>query len=397
MIAKIATILVSITCLLGPAFCVSQTTEEKQQIDSHLQKAQTFLREKKPDEAIPELEAVVALDANNADAQGNLGVLLFFRADYAKAIPHLRAALAVEPNLTKIQGLLGIAERNTGDVAAARTDMEAVFPQLQDVKFKTQIGLQLIEMNSTSGDLEKAASIAGQLRRSDPENAEVLYASYRIYSDLAAESMLTLSLVDPNSAQMHQLMAHEEAREGNTNGSIAQYRKAIAINPRLPGIHFELADLLNTSQDPKLKQEALQEYLEALKDNPGDVKTQCRLGEIYAVKGDFAQSYSYYSKAVALQPDNAEANFGLAKTLISMDQKSKALPVLERAVQLEPTNAAAHYRLSTLYREENRSADAKRELDEFLKYKQMKEKLRAIYKEMQIQPDQIREDDKDDK
>jgi cytochrome c-type biogenesis protein CcmH/NrfG len=83
--------------------------------------------------------------------------------------------------------------------------------------------------------------------------------------------------------------------------------------------------------------------------------------------------------------------------LISMDQKAKAQPILERAVQLEPTNATAHYRLSTLYREENRPADAKRELDEFLKYKQMKEKLRAVYKEMQIQPDQIREDEKDDK
>jgi tetratricopeptide (TPR) repeat protein len=384
--------LIALGCLLGTAASFSQTAEEKQQIASHAQKAQAFLKEKRPDLAIPELQAVVSLDPKNADAQGNLGVLLFFRGEYANAIPHLRAALAIEPDLTKIEGLLGIAERNTGDLAAAQNDMEASFPSLQDEKFKTQIGLQLIEMDTASGDLEKAASVAGQLRRANPENAEILYASYRIYSDLAAESMLTLSLADPNSAQMHQLMAHEESRRGNTNGAIAQYRKAIAIDPHLPGVHFELADLLNTADDVKVKQEALQEYLAALKENPGDVKTQIRLGEIYLQKGDMQQAFSYYSKAVTLHPDNADANFGLAKTLIAMDQKSKALPILERAVQLEPTNATAHYRLSTLYREENRSEDAKRELDQFMKYKQMKEKLRALYKEMQIQPDEIRED-----
>ena len=396
MNAKQGIILLGLISLSGISNCLSQTTQQ-QDLESHLQKAQAFLKQKQPDRAIPELEAVIAIDPKNTDAQGNLGVLLFFREDYAKAIPHLQAALAAEPNLNKIEGLLGIAERNVGDVPAARTDMEAAFPLLQDQKFKTQIGLQLIEIYTASSDLDKAAAIAGQLQRADPENVEVLYASYRIYSDLVAESMLTLSLVDPNSAQMHQLMAHEESREGNTNGAIAQYRKSIAINPHLPGVHFELAELLNTAHDPKVKQEAIQEYLEAVKENPHDAKPEISLGEIYLQKGDLQQASSYYSKAVVLHPDNAEANFGLAKTLIAMDQKQKAVPLLERAVQLEPTNATAHYRLSTLYREENRSEDAKRELDQFLKYKQMKEKLRALYKEMQIQPDQIREDEDTEK
>jgi hypothetical protein len=35
------------------------------------------------DLAIPELHALVALEPKNSDAQGNLGILLFFRGDYA--------------------------------------------------------------------------------------------------------------------------------------------------------------------------------------------------------------------------------------------------------------------------------------------------------------------------
>ncbi|MGC2604333.1 MAG: tetratricopeptide repeat protein [Silvibacterium sp.] len=252
--------------------------------------------------------------------------------------------------------------------------------------------MELVDLDTASGDLTGAATILEELRQADPENKEVLYAAYQTYSDLAGESMLTLSLVAPDSAQMHQVMAHEDVRQGNTNGAIAQYREAIAVNPRLPGVHFELAEVLSSSDDLKEKQQALPEYEEALRQNPLDVKTRCRLGEIYLQKSDLPRAYSYYSKAVELQPENAEANFGLAKTLIAMNQQTKALPILERAVQLEPTNASAHYRLSTLYREQGRSEDAKRELAEFLKYKQMKEKLRAIYKEMRTQPEEIRDD-----
>jgi Flp pilus assembly protein TadD len=61
--------------------------------------------------------------------------------------------------------------------------------------------------------------------------------------------MLALSLAAPDSAQMHQLMAHEAARQGNTHAAVEEYRKAIAINPHLPGVHFELAELLNSSQE----------------------------------------------------------------------------------------------------------------------------------------------------
>ena len=43
--------------------------------------------------------SVKALDPKNVDAQGNLGILLFFRPGYAQAVPHLRAAVKLQPEL----------------------------------------------------------------------------------------------------------------------------------------------------------------------------------------------------------------------------------------------------------------------------------------------------------
>jgi Flp pilus assembly protein TadD len=79
-----------------------------------------------------------------------------------------------------------------------------------------------------------------------------------------------------------------------------------------------------------------------------------------------------------------------------MNQADKALPLLEDTVKLEPTNATAHYRLAALYRKIGRADDAKREADLYQKFKDMKEKLRTLYKELQVQPKEIRADEQDE-
>ena len=83
-------------------------------------------------------------------------------------------------------------------------------------------------------------------------------------------------------------------------------------------------------------------------------------------------------------PDDAVALTGLAGVLIAQQQPAKALPLLERAVQSDPTSATAHFRLSTLYRNAGRTADAKRELNEYLKYKKMHANLSVIFKQMRL-------------
>jgi len=362
-----------------------------QQVAAHLQKAQELLHQNRPDLAIPEFQAVVALDPDNTEAQGNLGVLLFFRSKPAEAIPHLRMALEMDPTLVKIQGLLGIAELRTQNYADAHKDLEAAFPQIQDRKFKSQVGLELVGMYTRDGDLDGSARVIAQLKSSDPDNPEVLYAAYRTYTDLAGESMLALALNRPDSAQMQQVIAHEEARQGNTNGAITHFRKAIALNPHLPGAHFELAELLLSSPDPKVKKQAEAELHAALTDNPLDEKAELRLGEIELQRGDIHPAFEDYSRAVALQPNDGDAKLGLAKTLIQMNQPDKAAKLLEEALQLEPTNAVAHYHLAVLYRKQGRVEDANREVDLYKRYKEEKEKLRAIYQDLMIQSQEISE------
>jgi tetratricopeptide (TPR) repeat protein len=345
---------------------------EKEQIAQHERLAKQYDQERRPDLAIPEWQKVVALDPGNVVACANLGVLLFFRGKYADAVPHLQNAINIQPNLWKVRSLLGLAEEHTGDLDDARKDLEASFPMIEERKLKIEVGLDLVGLYTGSGELDKAAGLVSQLKTAYPDAPEVLYAAYRTYADLSGEAMLSLSLVAPDSAQIH------------------QFRKAIALDPNLPGVHYELAELLNTSQDPAVRKEAEQEYRAALKSNPQDEKSICRLGEMALQTGDVEQANEAFSRAIALHPDDSDAKLDMARALIQMNQPAKAH--LEQTVQLDPTNATAHFRLATLYRGQGRMDDAKQQLELYQNLRKEKDKLRAVYKELQIQPNEIKAD-----
>jgi cytochrome c-type biogenesis protein CcmH/NrfG len=351
------------------------------QIPALEQQVQTYLQQQKPQLAIPVLRQIVSLDPKNLNAQANLGVLLYFQNDFAGAIPEMRAALQMNPNLPRIQALLGIAEKRTGDMTSAQSDLEQAFPAIDDAKFKKQVGLELIEIDAAAAQFSKALAVTAKLEEVAPQDPEIIFVAYEIASQMKDQTMLSMVLVAPESAQMNMMMAGELARQGEHDKSIAKYREAVRLNTHLPGVHFELAEQLRAAADPKLNALAEGEYKTAVKENQYDEKSWCRLGEVIAARGDFKAAQDAYNKALALQPGDATAKTDLAIALISTNQQKDAIPLLESAIKDDPTNIVAHYRLSGLYRRAGRVADAKHEMDEYTHYKGLKDKMGEVFKQ----------------
>lgn len=359
-----------------------QAQDVPQRVAALEQQAQKYLQDQKPQLAIPVLREISSLDPKNLNAQANLGVLLFFQGTYPDAIPYMRAALRMQPDLWRIEALLGIAEKRTGDPKAAQNDLERAFPNLGGQKIQIDAGLELVELYSASAQLGKALSVAAKLEELAPQNPQILLAAYQISRQMMDQSLLTMTMVAPDSAEMHMIMAGELGRKGDHTNSIAQYREAIRLNPSLPGAHFELAEQLRTSSDPALNAQAEDEYKAAIRVNPFDALSWRQLGGILEEKGDYKTAEENYQKALALQPKDSDARTGLAIVLITLNRTNEALSLLEDAVKDDPTNLVAHYRLSMLYRRGGRTAEAQREMETFQHYQSVKDKLGKVFKQL---------------
>src|SRR5580704_2928752 len=275
-LAVLLTLLAAIT-----AMAAQTTTSEAAEIHDHLRKAAEYLKAKDPDSAVKEFDAVLALDPKNAEAYANLGVVAFFRRDYRNASQYLRKAVVIDPSLVKSYALLGISERRLGD-PSARVLLEKSFSKLKDKSLRLQVGLELASLYDQQGETGALASIMQSLVDLDPDNVDVLFTAQRVYTELADDTLNKLAILAPGSARMQQVIAERLVNGGDLPRAIEHYKKALQLDPRVPGVHFELGEaILQSSLHDLATQAEAQKEFEAAEAIDGDAaKAECGLGAI---------------------------------------------------------------------------------------------------------------------
>jgi tetratricopeptide (TPR) repeat protein len=382
--------LVLILTLLAMALAVSaaQTGPSRAaQIHDHLRKAAEYLKANDANSAVKELDAVLALDPENAEAYANLGVIAFYQRDYQNATQYLRKALATDPALVKSQALLGICQVRLGD-PAARASLGKSFQKLRDKPLRIQVGVELAGLYDREGDLDAAAAVMRSLVELDPENVDILYAAQRAYSELADDTLNKLAIVGPQSARMQQVIAERLINEGDLKGATEHFRKALEINPRLPAVHYELAEAILESapDDPQAQVEAEKELETTVKLEGDSAKTECMFARIAFRRNDLESSYAHYERAFALNPREVEAQVGLGRVLMLTEKPQEALKYLRMAVQSDPLNGEAHYRLATVCRKLQFKDEAEKEFRLSREIDQTKTQLRELYRQMNKKP-----------
>ncbi len=369
---------------LSPAIVAAQSASAgKSDLGSHLQRAQAALQRNQPEIAKQELQAALALDPKNADAHTNLGVIEFFQGDCNAAANDLRAALAVRPALAKAQALLGICDSRLGK-RSAQAELEFAFSKLKDAKLRTQVGIELVGIYDRSGNLDRATSVLKTLVDMNPENPDVLYMAQRLYTELADDTLNKLAIVAPDSARMQQVIAERLVNAGDLPNAIIHYEKALEIDPHIPGARFELAEafLESSPSNPQSQASAVKELEAEIKAGGDNAKSECLFARIALLQSDPDQAFARYTRALALDPAESEAQLGLGGVLLEKDKPEEALKYLRTAVQSDPLNSEAHYRLATAYRRLHRTEDSAREMKLFQEIKQTKDQVKELYRQM---------------
>jgi tetratricopeptide (TPR) repeat protein len=374
--------------LLGTAIAVTAQTGASRaaEVHDHLRKAAEYLKANDPNSAVKEFDAVLALDPKNSEAYANLGVIAFVRRNYQNASQYLRKALAINPSLAKTQALLAICQRRLGD-PSTRALLEKSFANLKDKPLRMQVGMELASLYDDQGDPGATAVVMRSLVDLDPDNVNVLFMAQRVYSELADDTMNKLAVLAPGSARMQQVIAQHLVNGGDLKGAIEHYRKALQIDPGLPGVHFELAEaILESARSDEGAQAEAQRELEIAVATDGDTaKTECEFARIAWLQSRMDQALAHYQKAYELNPSEVQAQLGMAKFLMKQQKAQEAIKYLLMAVQADPLNSEAHYRLAQAYQHAQMPDKAQRELTLLEEIKKTRSRVEELYRQMHIQ------------
>jgi len=151
-------------------------------------------------------------------------------------------------------------------------------------------------------------------------------------------------------------------------------------------VHFELGEaILEDSRSDETRVQAQQEFETALAINPGDVKSECRLGALADLRGDTEGALRHYWHAAETDPESADVQVGLGGLLLSTGATEKATEHLLQAVRIDPLNASAHFRLSQAYRQLGRTHDADSEATKFKELRAAEDRLQAAYGQVNVE------------
>jgi tetratricopeptide (TPR) repeat protein len=175
-------------------------------------------------------------------------------------------------------------------------------------------------------------------------------------------------------------MAEGSINRGDSHAAIVQYQKALEVDPKLRGVHYELGEaILQSSRQATALEAAEKEFRAALAENSGDANAEYWLGIICSLWGDYRTAMEYYSRALQLSPNAAYAHQALGAASIKMGKPEKALEHLLAATRLDPLYPTAHYQPGTVYRQLGRESDARRKLAAFEKLEKARKQTEQVY------------------
>jgi tetratricopeptide (TPR) repeat protein len=346
-----------------------------------MDQAQRALRSNQPEVAKQAYEAILKIAPKNVDAHANLGVVAMATGDWNAAAAQLNDALKIQPSNSQVQALLGLCEIRMGRPDEAERHLSGAFPNLQDPKLKREAGLTLVEIEFETGDLKKASAVLLPLEESASDDPAILYAAYRVYSELTFQSIQSLAVNAPNSAQLHRALAEHFVNSGRTDGAITEYRKALAITPDSFDLHYELGQaLVAESHQEVVLAEAQKEFESSLRLNPTNARCECQLADVELLRSNPAGAAAHFAQALKLDSESGCAKAGLATQLTEEGKNQQALDYLQAAVRSDPYDAEIRYHLAVLYRQMGDKAQAAKEMETFKQLRDVKDQMkRALH------------------
>lgn len=149
--------------------------------------------------------------------------------------------------------------------------------------------------------------------------------------------------------------AEDALSRGDKERALADFARAIEVNPTLTSAHLGMADIYRIDGDYN---RAEQGYRRAAQIEPKNFDAQYYHGLMLHVMERVSEAIAAYLRALAIKPNDFQANLNLATAYFQLNENTQALPYAQRAVSLKPGDGPARFNLGAIYAALERHADA---------------------------------------
>ncbi len=278
---------------------------EPKQVLAYQLKALVLVKQKKLAEAVAVLKKARGIAPQNVDLSITEAQIYLRQSNFKAALEELNRAVVLDANNVNLLLLRAAVYQQSGEKTKALADIDRVLalkPRMPGVM--RDRALLLADL----GKPEEAVAQLQQLHAAQPKDSETLVQLGLLYSIAkhyrrAVEAFSTVIAEHPDQWTAYRGRADAQLNLGNRAGAVADYEQGLKLKPADPGLLNNLAWVLATAPEDKLRngQRALRLALEACKltDYKEDYVLST-LAAAYAEIGDFENARKWSAKSVEI-------------------------------------------------------------------------------------------------
>lgn len=326
-------------------------------------------------QAVQHLQKALAIDGTLFQPHQNLGSLYLKQKDYARAESHFRQAIHLRDDVElKLENALAEALTRQGKPEDAIERAKTLLKQGEQVQ---EISQMLYSLFLEQGDEQTARDNLDRVLRSveDKEaSTKTLALTYLHRNELeAAQRTIEGGLKkEPDNAEYHNILGSIHVYAERYHEGLAEYDKAIALDPRLRDSHRNKIEVLKrdrrrddvfdaletfkpyaeraeweyyygkTLYERQRYQEAADHFNLAIAEDKDFIDAYAELARTWALMGDVIQATRCLELALERDPDHVPCLINMAALRADKSRKVLAWRAINHALEIEPNNIDAH-------------------------------------------------------
>lgn len=316
---------------------------------------QAALRQGDFHRAVEEFKKVLALEPGLLEAEVNLGLAYQSLLDYDAAVRYLSHALTVRPNLAGVDVIVGMDHIKLGSPGKAAPYIERAL-KLDPSSLDAHEAMALYCL--TQENLQGAAEQYRKVADLTADKPEALFRIGHQYLDLAARLAYRGARQYPDSEWGHRFLGDMLLERNRWEDAGREYQKALAIDPRQPGLHTLLGE--SYLHNGKLDQ-AEAEFRQELQLDSTYERAWLDLANLQLAKGQGAESLASISAIWKASPEFLK----LRPEFPSIELSKESVEASVSRLTDQPEGPAKHFLLSALYASVGENASSERESQAF--------------------------------